>query len=177
MKLIQGSLVIFALSLTQSGMAAPEGVSLRSVVFTGSGCPAASSEPGAVLDEDAGLVLTLPSILVEWGPSVAKVLSRKNCIITLDMALPEGWQYSLGGMENNGYVKLDQGLRAVLTTQYFFEGGVGQRLAQTFEGPVENDFRIRDVLPNRMVRLRCSRLPFIGLERPSRLVFTGFACR
>lgn len=147
MKWIQGSLVIFALSLTNSVMAAPEGVSLRSVGFAGSGCPASSSELGAVLDQEAGLVLTLPSMLIEWGPSVAKVLSRKNCIITLDVAVPEGWQYSLGTVENRGYVKLDAGLRAELVTQHFFEGGPGQRMAQTFEGPVEKDFWIRDVLP------------------------------
>ncbi|HET9240335.1 MAG TPA: DUF4360 domain-containing protein [Oligoflexus sp.] len=144
MKMIQGTLVFFTLIATHGLQAAPEGAYLRSVVASGSGCPASSPELGVVLDQDE-LVMMLPSMLVEWGPGLAKVLSRKNCVITLDVAVPQGWQYSLGSWENSGFVKLDAGLRAEVGLQYFFEGGTGQRLSQIFQGPVESDFRFRDV--------------------------------
>lgn len=145
MKMIQGSLVFFALISAQGLQAAPEGAYLRSVVASGSGCPASSPELGVVLDKDE-LVMTLPSMIVEWGPTLAKALSRKNCVITLDVAVPQGWQYSLISWENSGFVKLDESLRAEVGLQYFFEGAAGKKLSQTFQGPFESDFHVRDFI-------------------------------
>lgn len=145
MKMLSGSLVFFALITTQGLQAAPEGAYLRSVVASGSGCPASSPGLGMVLDKDE-LVMTLPSMVVEWGPKLAKALSRLNCVITVDVAVPQGWQYSLMSWENSGFVKLDEGLRAEVGLQYFFEAGAGQRLSQTFQGPLERDFHIHDFI-------------------------------
>ncbi len=126
---------------------APEGVGIRSFIYNGTGCPLQSAEIHLAQDDRGSLVLSLPNMLAEWGPNHPKVYSRQNCVMTVDLVVPEGWQYSLNAWEAIGTVYLDSGLRAEVSFQYFFEGSSGQKLVHNWDGPENLDFTIRDYVP------------------------------
>ncbi len=126
---------------------APEGVGIRSFTYNGIGCPPRSAEMHLAPDDHGSMLLSLPNMLAEWGPNHPKVYSRQNCVITVDLAVPEGWQYSLDAWEAIGTVYLDSGLRAEVSLQYFLDGSSVQKLVHSWDGPESLDFTIRDYVP------------------------------
>jgi hypothetical protein len=144
MKFINKASVLLLSLLAQKALAVtPEGVSLRAFTYHGTGCPF-NYGMDAVFDESGQLVLRLPNMLAEWAPDFPKVHSRKNCVITLDLTVPSGWQYALEEFETSGYVALEAGLRAEVGVHYFFEGSPSQRLMGSYQGPLEDSFVMRE---------------------------------
>lgn len=156
------SFVLFTALTTQALAETPEGMHLRSLTYNGVGCPAPSDNVGFHWDEDGGLILNLPNMLADWGPGIAKMESRKNCVVTLDIAVPDGWQYALKGWDAKGFAQLDAGLKAEVGILHLFEGGPMARKIHTFQGPMKDVFIIQD-------RAAISALQWSRCDRPQKL--------
>ncbi len=149
MKLLKSmSLIICCASSASVALAAEpvDSVSIRSVKYAGTACPSGSLGMSAASWNAAkqALQVPLPSMIAEWGPGLSLSQSRSNCILAIDLVVPNGWQYALAAFEYSGYAKLDDGLKGELTLSTWFENlPTGPRLSQIFEGPYESDINQR----------------------------------
>lgn len=124
----------------------PRTVSIRSIAYAGSGCPAGTVASNMAGDAKA-FTLLFDSYVAEAGPDISLAQSRKNCQVVVDLKFPTGYSFSLIKVDYRGYASLDAGTTGVQKTNYYFQGqSVGPSLTSTFHGPYNDDYQARDTL-------------------------------
>ncbi len=130
---------------TESGNR-PSYVRLRNLSYAGSGCPAGSVATNVSASRDS-FTLLFDSFVAESGRGIPLSQSRKNCMLSVDLDFPSGWSYTVDTLETQGYVALDPGVRADVTTSFYFQGQTATaRFSSSFYGPTSRDYHIRDTL-------------------------------
>jgi hypothetical protein len=113
----------------------------------GNGCP--QNSVGTYISDD-GQVFTLSfdQFAVKQGPTVAKEEGRKFCNITVDLQIPDNWQYTIGQVEYRGYANLDAKVKGEIRAEYRYPGagGSARPMRAEFTGPVITDYLKSDVL-------------------------------
>ncbi|RPA77082.1 hypothetical protein BJ508DRAFT_417294 [Ascobolus immersus RN42] len=134
--------------LSRSAVPPVDSVSIKGVVYGGSGCPQKTADP--IISKD-GKSITIDydsskyTAFQHKSSSVAD--SRKNCQITLKLEFPSGWSYSVAETSYAGHVKLDKGVTATQTINYYFSGETDQVTQfASFQGPVDKDFVVVDTI-------------------------------
>lgn len=122
-----------------------EPVLIKKISYNGSGCPEGTVAEN-VSEDKKSFTLTFSEFVAEAGPDISLSAGRKNCIATIVLDVPAGWQYSVGTFNYRGYMGLDEGITAVHSTTYFLEGSDGRqgRFAATRKGPLSEDFVFTD---------------------------------
>lgn len=125
----------------------PKHVWVESVTATGNGCPLGAV--GQAFSPDrSGFSLLFDSFVATKGPGIPATEATKTCQVTLDLKVPQGWQYSIGTIDYRGAVSLPKKMKATQEATYYFEGDGEFSSADTsFVGPVSKDYLIRDTLP------------------------------
>ncbi len=124
----------------------PGYVRVRSISYAGSGCPAGSVSTN-VSPDGGSFSLMWDQFDAEAGPGVALSAGRKNCQLALDLDFPSGWSYAVKSVDHRGFVSLESGTTATLTTGYYFQGqATTARLSTSFYGPASKDYLVRDTL-------------------------------
>jgi hypothetical protein len=127
-----------------SALVPAEPVTIKSIKVNGTGCPLGTVAQNISEDKQA-FTLTFSEFVAETGPGLSPTAARKNCVVTATLKVPVGWQYSIGSFFYRGYMGLDEGIRAVHSTSYFFEGqGRTGTFSATKEGPLAQDFLFTD---------------------------------
>lgn len=126
------------------GLAPSEPVTIKKILTNGSGCPEGTVAEN-IAEDNLAFTLTFSEFIAELGPDLSPSAARKNCIVTLTLNVPAGWQYSIGTFNYRGFMGLDEGVTAVHSTTYFLEGtGKQGRFAATRKGPLSEDFVFTD---------------------------------
>ncbi|KAE8454279.1 hypothetical protein EG329_005204 [Mollisiaceae sp. DMI_Dod_QoI] len=122
-------------------------VSIRGIVYGGTGCPQGSL--GTFISDDRQtFTLIFDNFVASIGPGVAVTESRKNCQINLDLQYPSGFQYSIFNTVYRGYVGIDSGVTARQQSTFYFSGQSAQCSTGTnFKGPRSGDYAVTDSLP------------------------------
>lgn len=124
----------------------PKDVTIKSIAYAGSGCPAGTVSKSLALDAKA-FTLLFDSYVAEAGPGILLSSGRKNCQIAVDLRFPQGFSYTIFEVDYRGYAKLDRGATGLQKTNYYFQGqAVGPSLQTTFVGSVDQDYHVRDTL-------------------------------
>ena len=135
-----------ALLLSANAMAqAPGGeVYIKNISYNGSGCPLGSVAENVSSDKQA-FTLTFAEYIAEAGNGLSIRDGRKNCQITLDLKIPQGWQFSIGTFDYRGFVYLsDRNMRAEHNTSYYFQGqGRTGRFRETMRGFQDDYYQFR----------------------------------
>ncbi len=120
---------------------------LRSLRYGGSGCPVGSinTSTGAEL-ANGRLSIHWDEFMVELGPDTPLSGARKNCVISFDLAVPEGYQYALSEYKYRGFAALDPGVSSDVSISSYFEGGKSFPYSFRWTGPQESDFVISDFI-------------------------------
>jgi hypothetical protein len=125
---------------------APDHVTIRSISYAGSGCPAGTVAENLAPDYKA-FTLLFDSNIAEAGPGVPFRESRKNCQINVDLEFPQGWSFTLVDVDYRGYVSLERRVQATQKSTYYFQGDrKSASLQSNFNGPKDQDYHIRDTL-------------------------------
>ncbi len=134
------------LFLTSLAWAAPNirDVSIISLQANGSGCPPGSTTD-LVLDTDGSgsadfFQLTFSEFNVERPGRI-----KKNCIVEVVLGLPQGWSFTIGDIEYEGYADIDPKHIGRMETEYvfpLFSNRVGSRL--DIPGPYADDYLKQD---------------------------------
>jgi hypothetical protein len=112
------------------------------ISYNGSGCPQGSVYENLSPDNKA-FTLTFAEYFAEVDGR--KRMDRKFCQLTIDLKIPQGFQFAIGTFDYRGFVALDRGAMATHQTAYYFQGqgrtgGVNKRIS----GPIEDDFFFRE---------------------------------
>jgi len=125
----------------------PGQVYIKSISHGGSGCPQGSV--GSYVSED-GTVFTLSfdSFTASQHRGSDPAEARKFCNITLDLNIPQGWQFTVAQVDFRGYANIDAGVKGVVQSHYRFSGGAtaNRPFRTEFQGPITTDYLKRDVI-------------------------------
>jgi hypothetical protein len=148
-----GSIVKFVAPLLVMGAAAQaevrfpvpsEPITIKKIQYNGTGCPLGTVAKN-VSDDKTAFTLTFSEFVAEAGPGIPLSYGRKNCVATLVLDVPAGWQYSIGSFFYRGFMALDKGIKADHTATYFLEGqGKTGSFRSSNYGPYESDYVYND---------------------------------
>lgn len=125
----------------------PDEVYVQSIAYGGSGCPQGSVGSSFANDRKS-FTLIFDSFVASQGPGVPATESRKNCQMSVNLRVPNGFQFSIGTVDYRGYVSLPAGVTARQKATYSFAGSSAQVSSGTnFTGPVSKDYLSRDEVP------------------------------
>jgi hypothetical protein len=110
--------------------------------YGGNGCPQGSAsvnlDPGAQT-----LSILFDQYQVEAGVD-GRRLDRKSCNLRVPIRIPQGWSFSIIGVDYRGFLSLPVGGRAQLSAEYFFSGMRGPRRSSNFYGSQNQDYLVSD---------------------------------
>ena len=111
-KLAASVSLLAGLSSTASASVPSGDVYIKKISYNGSGCPRNSVNKNVSSDKKA-FTLTFSEYIAEAGPGLSLRDGRKNCQVTVDLKVPQGWQFSIGTFDYRGFVYLENsGIRA-----------------------------------------------------------------
>ncbi|SMF20129.1 DUF4360 domain-containing protein [Pseudobacteriovorax antillogorgiicola] len=124
---------------------APSGeVTIKDISYNGSGCPLGTVAENLAEDKKA-FTLTFSDYIAEAGPGLTFSDGRKNCQITLNLKIPQGWQFSVGTFDYRGFVILDEDVQAEHSTSYYFQGsGFTGRFRERMRGFMDEYYQFRE---------------------------------
>ncbi|KAM0818212.1 hypothetical protein AB5N19_04021 [Seiridium cardinale] len=125
---------------TSDGPAPPSGVTIEGISYAGSGCNA-GSVAGAISNDLSTVTLLYDSFIAQAGSGIQPAEARKNCQLNLQLALPQGWQFSVFKADYRGYAYLQKGDKGVIKSTYYFSGDSTQVSAQqTLKGDYDDNY-------------------------------------
>ncbi|MDC0749183.1 DUF4360 domain-containing protein [Polyangium mundeleinium] len=124
---------------------APEGVQIRGLVYNGTGCPQ-SSVAGTLSEDRKALELIFGAFTAEASQVGLPSEARKFCQITVDLAFPQGYSFSLVSGDYRGYADLQAAVVGTQTSSYYFTGGFGYTFRTKIVGPFSENYFRRDNL-------------------------------
>ncbi|RPA77320.1 hypothetical protein BJ508DRAFT_171852 [Ascobolus immersus RN42] len=164
-----------ALVIERQASAPPaDQVSIESVAWAGTGCPAGSVSE--VLDPARQTLTLLFDAFVATIGGGAPVLEQyKACTINIRLKVPQGWSYTVYKTDYRGYAALDAGVTAVQKAIYFFSGESTQWSAQTvFRGPLSKDYLMTDAISDGKTEFSpCGGKANLNINSSLRLTRTG----
>ncbi|KAL1914959.1 uncharacterized protein VTP21DRAFT_7664 [Calcarisporiella thermophila] len=125
----------------------PNKVYVRDIKYNGDGCPAKSVTE--ILSRDATVfTLIFNKYIAQYGPNIKPVENRKFCQLSIDLHVPQGWQYSVASAIYRGYARMDRGVHGAQSSTYYFSGSAPQYTVRSgFNGPYDKNYLIEDKIP------------------------------
>ncbi len=135
-----GSCLLSLTAPLQGQEVGPPEFKINSIAVKGSGCRA-NSFISNVAEDHLSFSLTFFENIAEAGPGFELKDGLKNCQITLNLSIPDGWRFAVAGFDYRGYIKLDEGIEALHTTKYYIQGdGAETSVTNSKKGPEDNAF-------------------------------------
>ena len=130
--------------LTQQAFAtAPGGMEIRYVDANGSGCPAGTAMIDVSPDKQVFTAI-FSSFQAQVGPGISLVEKNKSCLMTVNVKVPPGWQYSIFKAQYDGWYDLGPGVALTQTSRYWFQGGERFAASSRYTGPRTGTFSYPD---------------------------------
>jgi len=121
------------------------GLKIKKITGSGSGCADSSTYSTNISPDLSAFTVTFSEFIAEAGPGLPLSAGRKNCSLTLDLEVPAGYSFSIATVNYRGFMALDENVKAVHKTDYFFQGqGTTGRFSSTNVGPLSEDFVYTD---------------------------------
>lgn len=132
-------------SLAKKPAPHPGGVSVESVTYNGTGCPAGSVS--VVLSPDGeAMTVAFSQLFAAVGTGIAAADTSHHCKLHVKVNVPPGWSYALASVDYRGYVALDPGMTARRQSRYHISGESPVRtIASTWSGAVDDSYAVRDL--------------------------------
>ena len=134
------------LSLVVTLLALPsfaDDVRLGNPAYNGTGCPRGSASV-ALSPDQKSLSILFNSFMVQ--ASAARRLDRKNCDIAVPVHVPNGLSVSVIAVDYRGFNSLPAGSMSQFNAEYFFAGSRGPSYSRTFNGPLTQNYVLRNQL-------------------------------
>jgi hypothetical protein len=144
-----GLMAIAGTSFARDGQEfdAPDQVTVKSLVFAGTGCPAGSVASNVSPDRTA-FTLLFDNYIAQVGPGVPFKEKRKNCQLNVQLDFPQGWSFSLVQVDVRGYGSLDPGVTGEQLTSFYFQGDQNTvNLPYDFAGPMDDNYEALTAVP------------------------------
>jgi hypothetical protein len=132
---------------TPDGGPGPSGheVTIKSIAFAGSGCPA-GSVAGQLSSDLTTLTLLYDKFVAQAGKGITPSEYRKNCQLNIKLEYPSGWQFSIFKADYRGYAQIPKGDTGTCKATYYFSGDSSQiSSTKTIRGPYEDNYIMTNV--------------------------------
>jgi hypothetical protein len=105
--------------------AAPPAFKIKNVVSGGSGCPQGSID---INFSDSAILPIYFSrdFTASVGPYKNPDQARKNCQINIALEYSPGWSYAVYSADYKGWADLDEGVKGIVKSTYYFSGQTDQ---------------------------------------------------
>jgi hypothetical protein len=133
----------------------PDNVSIRSIRYSGPGCPQGSADV-ALFNNNTAFVITYNEFLAEASPGLPLSAGNKFCTVILDIQHPPGWSYTVGSIVYRGNAVLADDVTARFAANYSFPGTLQARGQVFLSGPLNNDFILPQNFSLEIWQPRCS---------------------
>ncbi|KAL0571237.1 hypothetical protein V5O48_010725 [Marasmius crinis-equi] len=115
----------------------PPNFNITSLGLNGSGCP-----PGSAFyilnDQHTAVTITFSAFEASAGPDISITENRKNCQVSLNVHVPQGFSFAIVDVDYRGFYELDTKVKAFHDATYYFQGQLVQSEAtSTLTGPVD----------------------------------------
>jgi hypothetical protein len=129
--------------------AAPgEGGSIESVESHGTGCEGTAAS--AVSPDHQAATTVFSDFQTSTGEGTAPEDASRNCLLMLNIKVPEGWSYSLESVDIRGFANLPRGTTATRKSLYVISGSpIHVTPPARLKGPFSNDYNDGDVSPEK----------------------------
>jgi len=118
----------------------PGTVQIKKITAAGTGCADASTYSTNISPDNQAFTVTFSDFIAEVGQGLPLSAGRKNCSLTLDLQIPNGWQFSIATFNYRGFMDLGPKVQAEHTTTYFFQGQPSGSFQAKEVGPKSKDF-------------------------------------
>ncbi len=149
----------------------PDQVTLRSFAYAGTGCAANTVRTNFPVPGQQFMILW-GTFTAAAGVDIPLREARKNCQLNIDLAYPDGWQYTVESTEYHGHVTVAEGTQAVAASYYYFQGeSQTVRFGTLFDGPSTREFDVRDSVSDRdQVWSQCTAVRSLNVNYQVRIV-------
>ncbi|UQI45322.1 DUF4360 domain-containing protein [Streptomyces sp. HU2014] len=126
------------------GVPPPDKIVIDVVSVNGSGCPAGSANV-AVSPDNQAFTVSYSSYVAQVGVGSKPTDARKNCQLSLNVHVPQGFTYAVAKADYRGFAHLEKGATALQRATYYFQG-----MSQTaymnhpFAGPLNDGWQTSD---------------------------------
>jgi len=136
------SLPLMFASSSKADAPNPDEVTIKDIVYNGSGCPPGSADVRLARDGSSFRLVFGPEFEAEVGPGVPLIESRKNCQVLLTLNVPQGFTFAVGIVDYRGSADIASGSRGLFRATHYFQGEADESTTtQTFDGPFSGDWR------------------------------------
>lgn len=124
----------------------PDEVTISVVTANGSGCPAGSAAV-AVSPDRRAFTVTYSEYLAQVGVGAKPTDFRKNCQLSLDVHIPQGFTYAIAEADYRGFAHLERGATGSVRASYYFQGETPTaRTSHPFTGAMDGDWQTKDTV-------------------------------
>ncbi|GBG93043.1 hypothetical protein CBR_g58377 [Chara braunii] len=145
----------------QASAQAPPQVTIRYVIYAGSGCTYENTN--YVLSNDyktatfmfGGMVATTDGSLAD---------KRRNCQMSFSLNYPDGWSVSIGRATGRVFADIAERSEGIYETQYYFSGQMGTAMIERkITGPKVGSFEFTDDFLT-LVWSQCNKVPNLNIK-------------
>ncbi|GAA1638803.1 DUF4360 domain-containing protein [Actinoplanes couchii] len=141
------------------------------VSANGSGCPKGSAVVTVSPDLKA-FTVAYSEFLAQVGPEAKPTDFRKQCQLSLDIKVPEGYTFAVASTDYRGYARLEKGASATETAFYYFQGESRTTQSRTqFDGFWDKDWQVTDKVPlESMSWSKCGEKRYLNINTELRVL-------
>ncbi|GAA2718731.1 MULTISPECIES: DUF4360 domain-containing protein [Streptomyces] len=125
----------------------PDKIVIEVATVNGSGCPAGTAAV-AVSPDNTAFTVTYSDYLAQVGVGSKPTDFRKNCQLSLNVHVPQGFTYAIASADYRGYAQLQGGAYGTEKASYYFQGSpVTTPSSHTFRGSYSDNWQATDSVP------------------------------
>ena len=114
--------------------------------YGGNGCPSGSASV-TISPDQSELSILFDQYIAEAGNTTGLPFDRKSCNLSVPVFVPQGYSVAVFKVDYRGFNAISTPTgRTQFTSEYFWAGSQGPRMARTFFGPDIQDYTATDDL-------------------------------
>ncbi|MEV4439455.1 DUF4360 domain-containing protein [Streptomyces sp. NPDC049577] len=126
------------------GTPPPDKIVIDLVSVNGSGCPAGTANVNVSPDNTA-FTVSYSHYVAQTGVGSKPTDFRKNCQLTLNVHVPQGFTYAVAQADYRGFAQLEKGAKGLQRAGYYFQGMSQTTYANhDFAGPYSDNWQVTD---------------------------------
>ncbi|MFI0484051.1 DUF4360 domain-containing protein [Actinomadura sp. 9N215] len=127
-----------------NALSAPDRITIDVKTVNGSGCPAGTAAVAPSSDATS-FTVTYSDYLAQAGGNSNPTDFRKNCQLSLQVHIPQGFTYAIASADYRGFASLEKGASGMERANYYFQGlSQTTPISHNVKGPYSNNWQFTD---------------------------------
>ncbi|MBH1938222.1 DUF4360 domain-containing protein [Streptomyces sp. AV19] len=152
------------------GTPPPDKIVIDVVTVNGSGCPAGTANV-AVSPDNTAFTVSYSDYVAQVGVGSKPTDMRKNCQLSLNVHVPQGFTYAVARADYRGFAHLEKGASGLERANYYFQGMQQTAFVNhSFTGPLNDNWQASDSTDiDALVYAPCGAMRFLNINTELRV--------